>query len=114
MVVKKQGFCTTLTFVITRADANGVDPAPIALGLRVHLWVAIHLASGRLEYAGLGTLGKSKHVDGAVHAGFGGLHWIVLVMHGRRRASQVVDLVYLHIQWKGDVMPHQLEVWVVQ
>ena len=49
-----------------------------------------------------------------MHAGLGRLHRIVLVMHRRGRAGQIVDLVDLHIERKGHVVPHQLEAWVVE
>jgi len=35
-------------------------------------------------------------------------------MHRAGRAGQVVDLIHLHIQREGDVVPHQLEARVAQ
>jgi hypothetical protein len=49
-----------------------------------------------------------------MHAGLGGLHRIVLVVHGRGRAGQVVDLVDLDVQRDRHVVPHQLEARVVE
>ena len=49
-----------------------------------------------------------------MNAGLGGLHGIVLVMRRRGRAGQIVNLVNLHIQRKGNVVTHQLEMRIVQ
>jgi hypothetical protein len=76
--------------------------------------VAIDLAGGGLEDPGAQALGQAEHVDGAVHAGLGGLHRVVLVVDGAGRAGQVVDLVHLDKQRKGDVVAHQLEAGVVE
>ncbi len=59
------------------------------------------------------ALGEPEHVDGAVHAGFGGLHRIELVVHGRRRTRQIEDLVHLDVEGKRDVVAHELEVRAV-
>ena len=59
-------------------------------------------------------LGEAQHVDGADDAGLGGLHGIELVVHRRRRAGQVVDLVDLHIQRKCYVVAHRLEMRIGQ
>jgi hypothetical protein len=60
------------------------------------------------------ALGQPEHVDGAMHAGLGGLHRVVLVMHGRGRAGQIEDAVDFHIKRKGNVVPHQFEVGVIE
>ena len=36
-----------------------------------------------------------------------------LVVHGRRRAGEVVDLVHLEVEGEGDVVTDELEEWVV-
>lgn len=59
---------------------DGVDVAPVVLGLGVDGGVAIDLAGGGLKDLGFDPLGQAKHVNGAVDAGLGGLHRIVLVM----------------------------------
>jgi hypothetical protein len=43
-------------------------------------------------------------------AGLGRLNWIELVIDRGRRARQIEDLIDLDIQWKGDVVAHDLEV----
>jgi hypothetical protein len=114
VVIEKQGFGAALAFVVAAADADGVDVAPVGFDLGMHLRVAIDLAGGGLEDLGAQALGQAEHVDGAVHAGLGGLHRVVLVVDGAGRAGQVVDLVHLDIQRKGDVVAHQLEARVVE
>lgn len=47
------------------------------------------------------------------HARFHGLDWIVLIVHGRGRAGHVVDLVALNEERSGNIMTHELEVWLV-
>ena len=44
-----------------------------------------------------------------MHAGLGRLHRVVLVVNGRGRAGEVVDLVDLDVEREGDVVAHQLE-----
>jgi hypothetical protein len=58
--------------------------------------------------------GEAEQVDGAVHAGLGGLHGVVLVMDGRGGAGEVVDFIHLHVEREGDIVPLQLEVGVFQ
>jgi hypothetical protein len=67
-----------------------------------------------LEDLGLHPLGQAEHVDGAVHAGLGGLHRVELIVDRGCRAGQVVDLVDLDIERKGHVVAHQLEVRAFQ
>ncbi|GCC46270.1 hypothetical protein chiPu_0030377 [Chiloscyllium punctatum] len=71
--------------------------------------IAIDLRGRRLEDLCLHALGKTKHVDGAVNAGLGGLHRIELVMNRRSRTRQIVDLVHLDIERERDVVAHDLE-----
>jgi hypothetical protein len=47
-----------------------------------------------------------------MHAGLCGLHRIVLVMDGRGRAGEIVDLVDFHIKREGDIVPDHFEVFV--
>ena len=49
-----------------------------------------------------------------MHARLGGLHRIALVVDGRGRAGEVVDLVDLDIERKGDVVAHHLESGVAE
>jgi len=49
-----------------------------------------------------------------MHAGLGGLHRVVLVVDGRSRAGQVVDLVHLDVEREGHVVADEFEVRAVQ
>jgi hypothetical protein len=113
-VVEEQRLGAPLPLVVAGADANRIHVHHLRLGLGVHLRVAVHLAGGRPEDLGPDALGQPQHVDGAVHAGLGGLDRIVLVVHRRGRARQVVDLVHLHVQREGDVVTDELEARVLQ
>ncbi len=64
----------------------------------MHFRVAIHLGRGCLQDAGAHALGQAQHVDGAMDAGLGGLDGVVLVVHWRRRAGEVVDLIHLYVK----------------
>ena len=75
--------------------------------------IAIHLAGRGLEDPRIQPLRQAQHVDGAMHAGLGGLHRVVLVVDRRGRAGEVVDLVDFHIQREGHVVAHELEARVV-
>ena len=71
--------------------------------------VAVHLRGRGLEDPAPETLGQAQHVDGAMHAGLGRLHGIVLIVDRRGRAGEIVDLVDLDIERKRHVVAHQLE-----
>jgi hypothetical protein len=62
-----------------------------------------------LKDATFESLGEAQHVDGAVDRCLGGLYWVVLIVNRRCRAGEVIDLVDLDKQWKGDVMAHEFE-----
>ncbi len=113
-VIEEQGFGAALALVIAGAGADGVDVAPVVLWLGVDGGVTINLAGGGLKDLGFDPFGQAEHVDGPMDAGLGGLDRVVLIMDGRGRAGQVVDLVHLHVKGEGDVVAHQLEVGVVE
>ena len=108
-VIEEQRLGAALAFVVAGPDPDRIDAPPIVLGLRMDFRIAVDLGGRRLQDLGAGALGEAEHVDGAVDAGLGGLHRIVLIVHGRGRAGQVVDLVDLDIERKRDVVAHQLE-----
>ena len=78
VIVEEQGFGAAFALVVAAADADGIDPAPVAFRLRMHFRVAVDLAGGGLQDARLQPLGQTQHVDRTVHAGLGGLHRVVL------------------------------------
>jgi hypothetical protein len=66
----------------------------------------------RNEEAGLDTLGEAEHVERALERRLDRLDGVVLVVRGRGRAGQVVDLVDLDHEGLDDVVPDELEVGV--
>ena len=114
VVVEEQGLGAALAFVIAGARADGIDVAPIALALRMDERVAIDLGGGGLQDARMHPLGEAQHVDGAMHAGLGGLHRIVLIVDGRSRAGEIVDAAHLQIEREADVVADGLEARVVE
>ena len=59
-------------------------------------------------------LGQAEHVDRAVDAGLGRLDRVELVVDGRGRARQVVNLVHLQEKGMHDVVAQQLESLVAE
>src|SRR5438552_6942030 len=76
--------------------------------------VAINFGSRRLQNFCLEPLSEAKHIDRAVYAGLGCLHGVELVVNRRGGAREVVYLVDLHVQRKGDIVSHQLEISLAQ
>ena len=78
-----------LGLVVDAAGADRVDVAPVGLGLRVHLRVAVDLAGRGQEEAGALGLGQAEGVVGAEAADLQGLDRHLEVVDGRRRAGEV-------------------------
>ncbi len=110
IIVEKKCLRTAFTFVVAGPVADGVHVAPVGLGLGMDRGIAVDFTGRRLKNLGLGPFGQPQDIDRPMHAGFGGLHRVELVMDGRGRTGQVIDLVDLDIERKGDVMPEQLEI----
>jgi len=87
--------------------------APILLGLRANLRIAINFTRGRLKNPAIQSLGQAQHIDGTVHARLGGLDRITLVVDWRGRTSQIVNLVNLHIERERDIVADQLKMHIV-
>src|SRR5262249_43727498 len=114
VIIEEQGLCGPLSFIITGSWPDRVHVAPVALGLRMLLRIAIDLARGRLKDARIEPLGETEHVDGAKHARLDRVNRIVLIVHRARRAGEVVDLVDLDVDRKHDIVPHKLEMRMIQ
>src|SRR5262249_22327853 len=110
MIIEEQGFCGPLSFIITGSRPDRVHMAPVVLGLRMLLRIAIDLARGRLKNARVEPLGETEHVDGAKHARLYRVNRVVLIVYRTRRAGEVVDLVDLDIDRKHDIVPHKLKM----
>src|SRR6056297_22610 len=113
VVVEEEGFGAALALIVAGAWADGIDVAPVAFGLRVNFWIAVDLTGRSLEDLALEALGQAEHVDCALDRSFRRLNWVVLVMHRRGRAGEIVDLVDLHIEWEGYVVTHELEAGMI-
>ncbi len=113
VIVHHQGLGHPFPLVVAAADADGVDVAPVSLALGVHLGVAVDLGGGCLQDAGLHPFGHAQHVDHAHDAGLDGLDRVVLVVHRRGGAGQVVDAINLQEDRLDDVVTDQLEAVAV-
>ena len=63
-----------------------------------------------MQYPGLGALGEAEHVHRANDRCLHRLDGVVLVVHRRRRARHVVDLVNLDKELLCDVVADDLKV----
>ena len=78
------------------------------------IWVAIDFRGRRLENFCPQTLRKPQHVDGAVDARLCRLHWIVLVVNGRSRAGEVIDLIDFDVERERHIVTNQLKAMVIE
>jgi hypothetical protein len=92
----------------------GLTWPPVFFPLRVHLRVAVHFGGRGLEYARADALGEAEHVDHAHHVGLDRLDGVVLIVDGRGRAGEVVDLIDLQQDRLDHVVANQLEGVVVE
>jgi hypothetical protein len=100
-----------LGLVVDAARADGVHVAPVVLGLRVHLGVAVHLARRREEEPRALGLGQAEAVVGAEAADLERLDGQLEVVLGRRGAGEVhhgVDIAR-HVDVRRHVVVHELE-----
>ena len=109
MVIHHQTLGGPFSLVVTTPDADGIDLPPVVLPLGVDLRVAVNLGGGGLEDLGLDPLGQTEGVDGPHDARLDGLDGVVLVMDGRGRTGEVVDLVDLQVDGVDDVVADELE-----
>jgi len=108
-VIEAQTFSYSLSLVVARTNANGIHMPNIIFILRAVLWVTIDLARGRLQDACFGAFGQAQHVQGANYTHLGRLDGVELVMHWRRWACHVEDLIALSEERLRHVMAYELE-----
>jgi hypothetical protein len=113
-VVEEQRLGAALALILAGAHTDRVDAAPIALGLRVNFRIAVDFGGRGLKDFRVHALGEAQYVDRTVDARLRRLHRVELIVDGRGRAGEVVDLVYLDIEREGDVMAHQFETRLLQ
>ena len=113
VIIEEQRLGAALALVVAGARTDRIDVAPVILRLRMDRGIAIDLAGRGLEDPALEALGEPQHVDGAMDRGLGRLHRVVLVVNGRCRTGEIVDLVHLHVERKADVVAQELETRMV-
>src|SRR5690606_31434843 len=113
VVVHEQRLGTPLALVVTRSDTDGVDPSPVAFGLRMYVRVAVDFTGAGLQDSRTNALGQSQHVQGTGNRGLDCFDRVVLVMDRAGGACQVVDLVDLQINGLCDVVADQLKPGMV-
>lgn len=91
LVTVGEGLGNSLALVVAGPNADAVDVSPVLLALRVLLRVTVNLGSGGDEEPRLGSLGETQHVECSHERGLDRLDSVVLVMRGRRGASEMVD-----------------------
>ena len=109
LVVETQSFGDALAFVVTAAQADGVHAAAVALRLRMHLRIAIHLTGAGQKQPGTHPPSQAEHVVSAEEAGFSRFDRIELVVHRRCWAGQMPDPVHLNPQRFRYVVADQLK-----
>ena len=112
MVVHHQRFGDALALVVTRSHADRIDVAPVALGLRMLLRVAIDFAGRGQQDACMDPLGETEHIDRAHHGGLDGLDRVVLVMDRGGGAGEMKDAIDFEQDRLDDIVADQLEVTV--
>src|SRR4029079_261680 len=105
----------TLAFVVAGARTRDVYLSSIAFRLRMHLRVAVDFARRRLQYACPFFAGQLQHIASAEYACFHRRNGIALIMPGRSRAGEIIDLVYgaPDGQRLAHVLLDKREAWMV-
>ena len=110
VIIEEQRLGAPFPFVIAAAWADRIDSPPIRFRLRMHFGIAVYLARRRLHDPRSHSFCEAQHVDRTVHARLRRLHGVVLVVHRRSGAGQIVDLVDFDVERKRHIVPHYLEV----
>jgi hypothetical protein len=109
VIIKEQCFGTAFPLIVTRTRPDRIDIAPVAFCLGVDRRISIYFARRGLKDATFEALGEPQHVDCAVYRRLGRLHWVVLILNWRRGASEIIDLVNFHVEWKRHIVTNELE-----
>ena len=81
--------------------------------LGVNFRVAINFTGRRLKDFCPQAFCKPQQIDRAMYTGLGCLDGIVLIVHRRGWAGQIVDFVHFYIERKSHVVAHDLEARIV-
>lgn len=82
---------------------------PVSLLLRMLKWVTINFTCASQQEPCANSLCQTQHIQGTHDIGLDRLDRVVLVVHGRRGAREVVDPVDLEEDWLDDIVAEQLE-----
>ena len=86
--------------------------SPVALGLRMNVWITIHLRGRGLEDTGPDPLGQTEGVDrphdGCLHR----LDGIVLIVRRGCRAGEIIDAVDLELERVDHVVTNEFKTVV--
>ena len=113
MEVEKERLGAPFPLIVTRSDANRVYIAPVGLFLRVRVGISIDFARRGLEDFGIEPSCKLKEVESAQNACLHRLDRIVLIVGRGGGAGEIVDLIDLDLERKGDVVPDHFKVGVI-
>ena len=72
--------------------------ADVALLLGMLLRVSVHFARRRLKDLGALSFAKLEHFKGAEHIRAHRAHGIFLIMNGRGRAGEIIDLIDIRLK----------------
>ena len=112
MIVEEEGLGGALPLIVAGAQSDGVDMAPVGLGLGMDVGIPVNLGGGGLEDTCLDPLGKPEAVDGPDHGGLHGLDGIVLVVRRGSGAGEVVDAIDLELERVDHVVTDEFEVGI--
>ena len=85
VVGHRHGLRVALGLVVDAARADGVDVAPVLLGLRMDQWVAVDLGRGREQEPGALRLREPQRVEGTERADLERVDGMRQIVHRRRR-----------------------------
>ena len=88
VVRHRHGLGESLRLVVDAAGADGVDVAPVGLGLRVHQWIAVGLRRGRQHELRARGLGQTERVQRPERAHLERVDGVVEVVPRRRRRAR--------------------------
>ena len=114
MIVHKESFGAALSLVIARSQSDGVYVPPVGFHLRMDERVAVYFTGRSLQDFGLGAFGQPEHIDGSHNRGFQGFDRVVLVVHGRCGAGEVVYFIDFGMVRFDDIVAYQFEMVVFQ
>ena len=105
VVIHHEAFCGPFPLVVTASRSYRVDPSPVSFLLRMHVGVSVYLRGRCLENLRIEALRHAEGIDGPHHIGLNRLDRVVLVVHGRSRTGEIIDMIHLEEDRVDDVVP---------